>query len=102
MTNYSLRVHFVGYIDYKVAKLQTFLSAVGIDEQILKQILEVENPVVLAGLLGGLLKDHTEGVHAALFDLQKHRVDGVNVTSPTVTTAGVEWDDGGERVLVAL
>jgi hypothetical protein len=85
------RVRFEGYIDYQVAQPQSFLSAVGVSQTF---PLEEASPELAAQLLERRLKEHTDRVHAALFDFQKYTVDGVNLSSPVVTTTGVERRPG--------
>ncbi|MEE6177667.1 hypothetical protein [Mycobacterium sp. 050134] len=91
MPNFSFRVRFEGYVDYQVAQPQTFMSAVGIDQSI---PIEQVSPELAAQELERLLKEHTERVHAALFDFRKYQVGGVNVSSPKVTTMSVERGPG--------
>jgi hypothetical protein len=56
--------------------------------------IEQASSELAAQLMERLLKEHTDRVHAALFDFRKYSVEGVNVSSPRVTTTGVEREPG--------
>jgi hypothetical protein len=91
MPNYSFRVRFEGYVDYQVAQPQAFTTAAGVDASF---PLEQASTELAAQQIERLLRQHTDRVHAALFDFRKYSIDGVNVSSPKVTTTAVQPGPG--------